>query len=73
MSPKELGTAIRETRRKLGLRQDLLAAAANVGVRFIVDLEAGKSTAQVGKTLGVLNALGIKISLIDTAPGERGQ
>jgi y4mF family transcriptional regulator len=63
MTPKALGAAIRDERRRQGLRQDQLAAAANVGVRFIVDIEAGKPTAQIGKTLVVLNALGLSISL----------
>lgn len=69
MTPKDLGTAIRKARRLQGLRQDQLAAAANVGVRFIVDLEAGKPTAQMGKTLAVLKALGIELTLRgETAP-----
>jgi y4mF family transcriptional regulator len=65
MTPTELGTAIKTARRRQGLRQDQLAAAANVGVRFIVDLEAGKETTQVGKTLAVIRALGLSLKLID--------
>jgi y4mF family transcriptional regulator len=69
MTPKDLGTAIRAARRLQGLRQDQLAAAANVGVRFIVDLEAGKPTAQMGKTLTVLKALGLELALLgETSP-----
>lgn len=63
MTPKTLGAAIKGERRRQGLRQDQLAAAANVGVRFIVDVEAGKPTAQIGKTLAVLAALGLQVSL----------
>ncbi|HWA90045.1 MAG TPA: type II toxin-antitoxin system Y4mF family antitoxin [Rhizomicrobium sp.] len=63
MTPEQLGTAVRDARRRQGLRQDQLAAAANVGVRFVVDLEAGKPTAQLGKTLDVLRALGLRLSL----------
>jgi DNA-binding XRE family transcriptional regulator len=40
----DLGSLIRETRRRLKLTQPQLALAANVGVRFIVELEAGKPT-----------------------------
>jgi hypothetical protein len=47
----------------VGLRQDQLAGVANVGLRFIVDLEAGKSTAQVGKVLQVLSTLGCTVSI----------
>ena len=63
MTPQKLGAAIRHARRELGLRQDQLAAAANVGVRFIVDLEAGKPTAQIGKALAVLDALGLTVTI----------
>lgn len=31
------------------------------GLRFIVDLEKGKPTCQMGKTIGVLQALGLAI------------
>lgn len=69
MTPQELGTAIRNTRRTQGLRQDQLAAAANVGVRFIIDIEAGKPTAQIGKTLAVLDALGLTVAIGGTSGG----
>jgi len=65
MTPTELGHTVKNARRRQGLRQDQLAAAANVGVRFIVDLEAGKETAQMGKTLAVLRALGLSLKLTD--------
>ena len=51
-----------------GLRQDELAGASGVGLRFIVDLEAGKPTAQIGKTLQVLAALGCSLDI--TPPPE---
>ena len=63
MSPSELGEIVRAVRRALGLRQDQLAGAAGVGVRFIVDLEAGKPTAQLGKALTVLATLGCHVSI----------
>ena len=63
MSPKHIGEVIRQTRKAQGLRQDQLAAAAGVGLRFLVELEAGKSTAQLGKALGVLDALGCSLSI----------
>jgi HTH-type transcriptional regulator / antitoxin HipB len=57
------GQAIRTARKAQGLRQDQLAGAAGVGVRFIVDLEAGKASAQLGKALQVAAALGLKIAI----------
>jgi len=63
MTPTDIGTTIRAARKAQGLRQDELAAAANVGVRFLIELEGGKETAQLGKTLAVLAALGINVAL----------
>ena len=50
-SPADIGALVRTTRKASGLRQDELAGACGVGLRFIVDLEAGKPTAQIGKVL----------------------
>lgn len=63
MTSREVGNLIRRTRREQGLRQDQLAAVANVGVRFLVELERGKPTAQIGKVLAVLAALGCKVTV----------
>jgi len=52
------------------LRQDQLAAVAGVGVRFLVELEAGKPTAQIGKALDVLAALGCRMAIEAPAPGS---
>lgn len=70
MTSTGIGATIRAARKAQGLRQDELAAAANVGVRFLIELEAGKETAQLGKTLAVLAALGIDMSL--TPPDRTG-
>lgn len=63
LTTAEIGNLVRNTRKAAGLRQDQLAGAAGVGLRFIVDLESGKPTAQIGKTLQVLAALGCSISI----------
>ena len=44
----ELGALIKAKRKEQGLTQNDLALASNVGIRFIVDIEAGKETAQIG-------------------------
>jgi HTH-type transcriptional regulator/antitoxin HipB len=62
-STKELGNLIKSTRKSQGLTQTDLAAAAGVGIRFIVDLENGKETAQLGKTLNILMMLGLKVNV----------
>ena len=60
---KKLGEYIKKTRKAQHLTQADLAIAANVGVRFLVDLENGKKTAQIGKVIDVCNALGIVIDV----------
>ena len=63
VSPKQIGRLVRDVRREQGLRQDQLAATAGVGVRFLVELEHGKRTAQLGKVLAVLDALGCTLRI----------
>jgi HTH-type transcriptional regulator / antitoxin HipB len=62
-SPLQLGDAIRQARKQLGLTQSQLALASGVGVRFIVDLEAGKPTLRLENILRVLNALGGELQI----------
>lgn len=60
---KELGSALRASRKQLGLTQPQLALAAGVGVRFVVELEAGKSTLRLENVLRVIDALGGRLHL----------
>lgn len=62
-STKELGKLIKEKRKSQGLTQTNLATAAGVGIRFIVDLENGKETAQLGKALVILKMLGLEVNI----------
>lgn len=64
----QLGDAIRVARKQLGLTQPQLALAAGVGVRFIVDLEAGKATLRLENVLRVIDALGGTLQLIGLPP-----
>nr|WP_315185441.1 helix-turn-helix transcriptional regulator [uncultured Albidiferax sp.] len=57
-SPAALGTATRAARKQLGLTQPQLALASGVGVRFVVEMEAGKPTLRLEHVLRVLHALG---------------
>jgi y4mF family transcriptional regulator len=63
-SPEALGDVIRHARQSRGWTQATLAMLADVGVRFIVDLERGKPTAQIGKAMRVLRSLRIEIELV---------
>lgn len=60
---QQLGLVLLAARKQIGLTQSQLALAAGVGVRFIVDMEAGKPTLQLEKVLSVIAALGGEISL----------
>jgi len=62
-TPAQIGKLIRDTRKKLGVTQKDLALTSGTGMRFIVDLEKGKETCEIGKALAILNTLGIKITL----------
>lgn len=64
VTPSDIGEIVRTARKDAGLRQHELAGAAGVGPRFIVDLEAGKPTAQIGKVLQVLAALGCSVDIV---------
>lgn len=61
MTPAEIGRIVRAARRAQGLRQDQLAGAAGVGVRFLSELERGKPTVRLEKVLAVLDALGCRL------------
>jgi len=63
---KELGAFVAKERKRQGITQLELSQAADVGRRFIVELESGKETIHAGKLLKVLATLGIDFSL--TAP-----
>jgi len=58
----QFGAAVASARKALGLTQRELALAINSGERFIVDLEAGKPTAQLGKALAAAKAVGLHLT-----------
>lgn len=57
----DFGAALKRARKGLGLTQRDLALAIGVGERFIVDLEAGKPTAHLGKALAAAKAAGMQV------------
>ena len=56
------GSTVRRRRKALNMRQDELALATGVGRRFLIDLEAGKPTCQLGRSLLVANVLGLRVT-----------
>lgn len=63
MNMKELGEFIAAERKRQGVTQLQLSQAADVGRRFVVEVESGKATVQAGKLLKVLDTLGVSIAL----------
>ncbi len=63
-----VGELVKRTRKALGLTQASLAMASGTGLRFIIELEKGKPTCQLQKTLTVLNTLGVKMLLEPPVP-----
>src|SRR5258707_4497608 len=61
------GSLIRGRRKDLKMRQDQLALATGVGRRFLIDLEAGKPSCQLGRSLLVADALGLRLDSIVTS------
>jgi y4mF family transcriptional regulator len=64
---EQIGNLIRETRKTLGVTQKDLSLTSGTGLRFVIDLEKGKKTCEVGKVLTILHTLGIKMILMPPA------
>lgn len=62
-SVEELGEAIRTRRKELHYTQACLAEFTGFSVSFISDVERGKATAEIGKTLQLLMILGLDLSV----------
>ena len=68
-SPGELGRLLRARRREIRMTQAEASALAGVGIRFLSELENGKSTAELGKVMQVLARLGL---VLQVSPRGRG-
>ena len=62
--PEQIGGIIKAARKRLGVTQRQLALTSGTGLRFIIELEKGKATCQIGKVLTVINTLGISMMLV---------
>ena len=72
-TPKQIGEFVRNARKSMGVTQRDLAMTSGTGLRFIIELEQGKPTCQLGKVLTVLHTLGIAMQLTSagTSKGDR--
>lgn len=58
---RTFGIAVRDARKRNGLRQEDVAIAAGVGLRFVIELERGKPTSQLDRALRVARAAGLEV------------
>ena len=61
----EFGEAIRLFRKRRGLTQQEVADLAGCSLMYVSNLERGKTTAELGKALAVLDVLDVEISFSD--------
>lgn len=67
-TPEDLGRLIRQQRKRQKLRQTDLAAMIGASHVFLVDVEKGKPTVQLGRVLKLLDELGLILRV--KVPGE---
>ncbi len=58
----DIGTRVRAARRAMGMTQQRFADLAGVGRRFLIELEQGKPSLEIGRVLAVCKAAGIALS-----------
>jgi y4mF family transcriptional regulator len=66
-SAGNFGAAIKQRRKFLGWTQTELARRSGTGERFIVELESGKPSCQLEKSLVVARTVGIEVGDLRTA------
>ena len=63
MIQQEIGNAIKERRKKLGINQQTLADLASVAVNTVVAIERGEGNPQLATLLTILDTLGLQIDI----------
>jgi HTH-type transcriptional regulator / antitoxin HipB len=66
-SIRDVAAAVRGRRHDLGISQVELASRAGVSRKWVSEFEAGKSTAEFGLVLRVLDALALGVELRDAS------
>lgn len=61
--PQDIGEIIRLERKELGWSQTELAQRGGCSQRFVSECERGKQSAEIGKVLQLLNALGLAVRI----------
>ncbi len=58
---EELGSVIRSFRKSNAITLEQVSGLTTLGTRFLSELERGKKSAHLGKTLEVLHSLGLEV------------
>lgn len=61
-TPTDLGALIRDRRNRLGMDQATLARTVGTSRKWLIEVEKGKQTAQIGLILRTLQALRITLT-----------
>jgi HTH-type transcriptional regulator / antitoxin HipB len=72
-SPRELAQVVREQRKQRGLSQQRLSELVGVSRQWIVALEQGKPTAELGLVLQALSAIGLRVDVRDRSDAAGGE
>jgi HTH-type transcriptional regulator / antitoxin HipB len=67
----DLARVVRQRRSSLGLRQEDLADLADVSLRFVQSVEAGKTTVRLDKVTALLDVLGLQLTAEPVRRGTR--
>jgi y4mF family transcriptional regulator len=70
-TPADLGAAIRERRKQLGLDQATLAQRIGASRQWIIGIERGHARAELGLVLRALDALDLHVSAGAADTGQR--
>lgn len=65
MTVQEVGSKIRECRKRLGLRQRDLAEIAGVTLRGLTDLENGRANPTLKQLSKILEVLGLEVRVVE--------
>ena len=63
MTQKEIGNAIKERRKKLGINQQTLADLAGMAVNTVVAIKRGEGNPQLSTLLTILDTLGLQADI----------
>ncbi len=63
MTLQEIGKAIKDRRKKLGVNQQTLADLASVAINTVVAIERGEGNPQLSTLLTILDTLGLQLDV----------